>query len=139
MVMPRFWRYRFFRILTRAGCAGNILHFAIMMARKDEMGAIHQQMTTKEVVVYTDGACIGNPGPGGYGVVMNYREHRKELSAGFRLTTNNRMEILGCIAGLRALKEPCQVIIYSDSQYVVNAMTKSWALNWRSRGWKRKD
>src|SRR5215471_14030749 len=96
-------------------------------------------MTTKEVVIYTDGACIGNPGPGGYGVVMNYREYRKELSAGFRLTTNNRMEILGCVAALSALKEPCCVTLYSDSQYVVNTMTKSWALNWKRRGWKRKD
>jgi ribonuclease HI len=98
-----------------------------------------QQFTTKEVVIYTDGACIGNPGPGGYGVVMNYREHRKELSAGFRLTTNNRMEILGCVAALSALKEPCRVTLYSDSQYVVNTMTKSWALNWKRRDWKRKD
>jgi ribonuclease HI len=95
--------------------------------------------TTKEVIIYTDGACIGNPGPGGYGVVMSYEEHRKEHSAGFRLTTNNRMEILGCIVGLSALKKPCDVTLYSDSQYVVNTMTKSWALNWKRRGWKRKD
>ena len=93
----------------------------------------------KKVIVYTDGACTGNPGPGGYGVIMLHGERCKELSGGFRLTTNNRMEILACIAGLRALKEPCDVVIYSDSKYVVNAMTKSWALKWRSRGWKRKD
>src|SRR6185436_14586462 len=65
--------------------------------------------------------------------------HRKELSAGFRLTTNNRMEIFGCIAGLQALKQPCEVLIYSDSKYVVDAMTKSWALRWRKQGWKRRD
>src|SRR5687767_9132471 len=85
----------------------------------------------KQVVIYTDGACTGNPGPGGYGVVLIHGDRRKELSGGFRLTTNNRMEILGCIAGLRALKTRCDVTIYSDSKYVVNTMTKSWALNWR--------
>jgi ribonuclease HI len=93
----------------------------------------------KPVVIYTDGACLGNPGPGGYGVVLIYGERRKELSGGFRMTTNNRMEILACIAGLQALKEACEVTIYSDSQYVVNAMTKSWAIRWRERGWKRKE
>jgi ribonuclease HI len=92
----------------------------------------------KHVTMYADGACAGNPGPGGYGVVLIYGKHRKELSAGFRLTTNNRMEILGCIVGLRSLKFPCAVTIYSDSKYVVNAMTKSWALKWRRLGWKRK-
>ena len=92
----------------------------------------------KNVIIYTDGACRGNPGPGGYGVVLMHGKHRKELSAGFRRTTNNRMEILACIAALSALKEPCDVTIYSDSKYVVNAMTQSWALKWRSRGWKRR-
>jgi ribonuclease HI len=93
----------------------------------------------KEVTIYADGACMGNPGPGGYGVIITYGERRKELSAGFRLTTNNRMEILGCIAGLSALKEPCDVTVYSDSRYVVNTMTKSWAIRWRRNEWKRKD
>ena len=93
----------------------------------------------KHIVIYTDGACTGNPGPGGYGVVLLHSDHRKELSGGFRLTTNNRMEILGCIVGLQTLKEPCAVTIYSDSKYVVNTMTKSWALRWRKNGWKRKD
>jgi len=93
----------------------------------------------KQIIIYADGSCIRNPGPGGYGVVMSYRDHRRELSAGFRLTTNNRMEILGCIAGLLALKEPCEVAIYSDSQYVVNTMSKSWALNWKKNGWVRKE
>src|SRR5689334_21583803 len=93
----------------------------------------------KKVTIYTDGACVGNPGPGGYGAILIFGNHRKELSAGFRLTTNNRMEILGCIAALAALREPCDVTIYSDSQYVVNAMSKSWALKWRRSGWQRTD
>jgi ribonuclease HI len=97
------------------------------------------EVTLKEVTIYADGACIGNPGPGGYGVIIAYGERRKELSAGFRLTTNNRMEILGCIAGLSALKERCDVTVYSDSRYVVNTMTKSWAIRWRRNQWKRKD
>ncbi|EKQ71097.1 ribonuclease HI [Leptolyngbyaceae cyanobacterium JSC-12] len=92
---------------------------------------------TKVVEIYTDGACLGNPGPGGYGVVLLCEGHRKELSAGYRLTTNNRMEIMGAIAGLQALKFPCKVTLYSDSQYVVNAMTKGWAKKWRANGWKR--
>ncbi|HSW39764.1 MAG TPA: ribonuclease HI [Acidobacteriota bacterium] len=91
----------------------------------------------KKVVLYTDGSCIHNPGPGGYGVVLLYNSHRRELSAGFRLTTNNRMEILAAIAGLEALKEPCAVNLYSDSQYLINAMEKGWAHRWRAAGWNR--
>lgn len=102
-------------------------------------GLIQTDVSLRTIVIYTDGACTGNPGPGGYGVVLIHGNQRKELSAGFRLTTNNRMEILGCIAGLKALNQPCDVTIYSDSKYVVDTMTKSWALKWRSRGWKRKD
>jgi len=90
------------------------------------------------VVIYADGACSGNPGPGGYGTVLLYGDQRKEFSAGYRRTTNNRMEILGCIAGLEALSEPAEVTVYSDSSYVVNAITKSWAETWRTRGWNRK-
>jgi ribonuclease HI len=93
----------------------------------------------KKIVIYADGACTGNPGPGGYGAVILYAGSRKELSAGFRYTTNNRMEILGCIAALSALREPCDVTIYSDSRYVVNAMTKSWALRWRKNNWQRRE
>lgn len=89
------------------------------------------------VIIYTDGACTGNPGPGGYGVVLIRGGQRTELSAGFRRTTNNRMEILGCIEGLKALETPSEVSLYSDSQYVVNAMMQSWAVNWRKRGWNR--
>ena len=91
----------------------------------------------KQVTVYTDGACKNNPGPGGYGVVLKYGEHRKELSAGYRLTTNNRMEILSAIAGLEALKEPCEVRLFSDSQYLVNAIEKDWARRWQANGWMR--
>lgn len=91
----------------------------------------------KQVVIYTDGACSGNPGPGGYGVVLLYNGHRKELSGGFRKTTNNRMELLGAIEGLRALKSPCAVKLHTDSQYVVNAIEKGWAAKWRANGWMR--
>lgn len=91
----------------------------------------------KHVVIYTDGACSGNPGPGGYGVVLLYNGHRKELSGGFRRTTNNRMELLGAIEGLRALKDKCSVKLHTDSQYVVNAIEKGWAAKWRANGWMR--
>ena len=91
----------------------------------------------KKVTIYTDGACLGNPGPGGYGVVLLYGGRRKELFGGFRLTTNNRMEMMAVIVGLRALKERCVVTVYCDSQYVVNAIEKGWAARWRANGWKR--
>jgi ribonuclease HI len=93
----------------------------------------------KEVSIYTDGACLGNPGAGGYGVVLLYGEHRKELSGGFRLTTNNRMEIMAVIIGLTALKTKCTVTVYSDSQYVINSITKGWAKGWQAKGWRKKD
>ena len=91
----------------------------------------------KQVTIYTDGACKNNPGPGGYGVILQYGEHRKELSAGYRLTTNNRMEILAAVIGLEALKEPCAVRLLSDSQYLVNAIEKGWARRWQANGWMR--
>jgi ribonuclease HI len=92
----------------------------------------------KDVIIYTDGACIGNPGPGGYGVVLKYAGHRRELSGGYRLTTNNRMELLAAIKGLEALKEPCMVSLFSDSLYVVKAMREGWAIRWRANGWRLK-
>ncbi len=92
----------------------------------------------KEVRIYTDGGCAPNPGPGGYGVVLIYGEHRRELSDGYRLTTNNRMELLAVIKGLEALKESCAVKLFSDSEYVVNAMTQGWVERWKARGWRRK-
>ncbi|MBR6594501.1 MAG: ribonuclease HI [Clostridia bacterium] len=93
----------------------------------------------KQVNIYTDGACRGNPGKGGYGVVLEYNGVEKELSAGYRLTTNNRMELMAAITGLSALKEPCEVTLYSDSKYVVDAVCKGWAEGWRKRGWRRAD
>jgi len=92
---------------------------------------------SKQVTIYTDGGCDPNPGPGGYGVVLIYGSHRKELSGGFRRTTNNRMELYAAIQGLQALTEPCQVTLYSDSEYLVNAMTRGWAARWKKRGWMR--
>ena len=89
------------------------------------------------VTVYTDGSAIGNPGPGGYGVVMFTGDSRKELSGGFRHTTNNRMEILAAIKALEALNRPCQVTLHSDSRYVVDAIAKGWARKWRAKGWMR--
>jgi ribonuclease HI len=91
----------------------------------------------KTVTIYTDGGCIDNPGPGGYGVVLIYGAHRRELFGGFRLTTNNRMEIMAAIAGLSALKESCRVTLISDSQYLVNAIEQGWAARWRENGWRR--
>lgn len=91
----------------------------------------------KQVTLYTDGACSGNPGPGGYGAILTYGKHSKQLSGGFRNTTNNRMEILAVIKGLELLKEPCTVTVVTDSQYVANAMNKGWARKWRSNGWRR--
>ncbi len=93
-------------------------------------------MPPKSVTIYSDGACLGNPGRGGYGTVLLSGAHRKELSAGFRRTTNNRMELLGAIVGLEALKRPCQVTLWSDSQYVVHALTKGWLDAWQQRGWR---
>lgn len=89
------------------------------------------------IEIYTDGGCINNPGPGGYGVVILDAGRRKELSGGFRRTTNNRMELFACIQGLRAVPESSPVVLYSDSQYLVNAMNRGWAQTWRRNGWKR--
>lgn len=91
----------------------------------------------KEVTIYTDGACDPNPGPGGYGAVLIFGHYRKELSGGFRQTTNNRMEIYAVIAGLQALKEPCRVKLFCDSEYVVKAMTEGWAHRWWANNWHR--
>ena len=92
----------------------------------------------KSVSMYTDGACIGNPGPGGYGVVLLYQGRRKELSGGYRLTTNNRMELMAAIVGLRAIKERCKVALYSDSQYLVHAMDTEMVYQWQAKGRGRK-
>lgn len=92
----------------------------------------------KEVKIYTDGACSGNPGPGGWGAILIYGGHKKELSGGERETTNNRMELLGAITALNALTEPCAVTLYTDSQYIVKAINEGWLKGWIAKGWKRK-
>ena len=91
----------------------------------------------KEVQLYTDGACRGNPGRGGWGAILVYGKYEKEMSGGERETTNNRMELLAAISGLEALKEPCAVTLYSDSKYVVEAFLEGWVDSWRAHGWKR--
>ena len=91
----------------------------------------------KSVTIYTDGACSGNPGPGGWAAILRYGEQEKELSGGEASTTNNRMELTAAIRGLSALKESCAVTLYSDSRYLVDGIEKGWARAWRSRGWMR--
>ncbi len=91
----------------------------------------------KEVIIYTDGACEPNPGPGGYGVVLIYGKQRKEISGGFKRSTNNRMEIYAAIKGLEVLKSPCKVTLFSDSEYLVNAMKPGWVQRWKEKNWWR--
>ncbi len=91
----------------------------------------------KRVEIFTDGACSGNPGPGGYGVVLKYKTARKELSGGEAETTNNRMELMAAIAGLETLKEKCAVTLHSDSKYLIDAVNLGWAVKWRENGWMR--
>ena len=93
----------------------------------------------KEVTIYTDGACSGNPGPGGWGAILQYGAHTKEISGGDPHTTNNKMELLGVISALELLREPCSVELYSDSKYVIDGITKGWARGWKARGWKKAD
>ena len=93
----------------------------------------------KTVTIYTDGACSGNPGPGGWGAVLRYGEYEREMSGGEGSTTNNRMELTGVITALEALREPCIVELYSDSKYVTDALSKGWAVSWRKRGWIKAD
>lgn len=88
------------------------------------------------LTIYTDGSCLGNPGPGGYGAVLIFNEHRKELSQGYKNTTNNRMEMLAVIVALESLTRSCNVTLYTDSQYVKNAITQKWIVNWQKNGWK---
>ena len=93
----------------------------------------------KHIDLYTDGACSGNPGPGGYGAVLKFGSAEKELSGGEKETTNNRMELMAAIVGLEALKEPCQVTLTSVSRYLVDAIEKKWLENWQKRGWRKAD
>ena len=93
----------------------------------------------KHVDIYTDGACSGNPGPGGYGAIIVYKGTEKVLSGGYADTTNNRMELTGVIESLACLKEPCEVTLTTDSKYVADGVTKGWAKSWRANGWRKAD
>ena len=98
-----------------------------------------KDQSMKTVTIYTDGACSGNPGPGGWGAILMYGPHKKEMSGGEKMTTNNRMELMGVISALKALKEPCIVELWSDSKYVIDALSKGWAVSWRAKGWRKAD
>ncbi len=93
----------------------------------------------KKVFLFSDGACSGNPGHGGYGVILRYKDTEKEFSGGEPETTNNRMELMGVITGLSALKEPCEVLVTTDSKYVVDSITKGWVYSWQKKGWVKSD
>ncbi len=93
----------------------------------------------KQVEIFTDGACSGNPGPGGWGVILRYGSYEKELSGGEKNTTNNRMELTAAIMGLSALNEPCKVILTTDSKYVADGISKGWAASWQKNGWRKAD
>lgn len=93
----------------------------------------------KKISIYTDGACSGNPGPGGWGAILKYKDTSKELCGGEADTTNNRMELMGAICALECLKEPCEIDLYSDSKYVMDGLSKGWAKGWRARGWVKSD
>ena len=92
----------------------------------------------KKITIYTDGACSGNPGPGGWGAILCYQDTERELSGGEKQTTNNRMELLGAISALSALKEPCDVELFTDSQYIVKAINERWLQGWKTKNWTRK-
>ncbi len=93
----------------------------------------------KKVEIYTDGACTGNPGKGGYGAVLIYNNNEKRISKGFRKTTNNRMELMAAIDALKLLKEDCEVMLYSDSKYLTDAINQNWLSSWQKNGWKKSD
>ena len=93
----------------------------------------------KKVCIYTDGACSGNPGPGGWAAILSYNGHERELSGGEPATTNNRMELIAAISALEALKEPCEVELWTDSQYLARAVNEGWLAGWKRRGWRRKE
>ncbi len=90
----------------------------------------------KQVVLFTDGSCLGNPGPGGWAAILRFKQMEKELAGGFRVTTNNRMELFAALKGLQALKEPCRVELYTDSKYLANAITNKWLAGWQKNNWK---
>ena len=106
---------------------------------KSEKRNNKEAATLKHVDLFTDGACSGNPGPGGYGTILRYNGAEKEMSDGEASTTNNRMELTAVIVGLAALKETCDVTVYSDSKYVVDGIQKGWAQSWKRNGWRKAD
>ena len=103
------------------------------------MSAVSADIDMKKVEIFTDGACSGNPGPGGWGAILRFQGREKELFGGEKDTTNNRMELTACIEALRALKEPCEILLTTDSQYVVNGIEKGWAQGWKDNGWRKAD
>ena len=107
-------------------------HFRVKAAARNDI-------CMKTVTIYTDGACSGNPGPGGWGAILRYKETEKELSGGAADTTNNRMELTAVIEALALLKESCVVELYSDSKYVIDGLSKGWAKGWQKRGWIKSD
>lgn len=107
------------------------------MSKKSDISVEPVLPAKPTVILYTDGGCSGNPGPGGYAAILMQGHHRKEISGGYRKTTNNRMEILGVIRGLEALKKTCIVKVHTDSQYVAKAVNEGWARRWRANGWMR--
>lgn len=122
--------------------AHTLYRIVILRRMSPRVGASYiprEEERMKEITIYTDGACSGNPGPGGWGAVLRYGAHEKELSGSEASTTNNRMELLGVITALEALSEPCRVDLYSDSKYVVDGIEKGWAVSWRARGWIKPD
>lgn len=110
---------------------------AVNRRRERTQPAVDAAPSPGEIVMYTDGGCVGNPGPGGYGAIILDGETRREIAAGYRLTTNNRMELMACIAALETLRSPAKVVLHSDSRYVVNGIGKGWARKWRANGWMR--
>ena len=110
-----------------------------LRATASPRGSQKKETPMKTVILYTDGACSGNPGPGGWGAILMFGEHKKELSGGEKSTTNNRMELTAVIRGLQALKESCIVELYSDSKYVIDGLEKGWARSWRAKGWIKSD
>jgi ribonuclease HI len=98
---------------------------------------VTSSIAKKHVSVFTDGACLGNPGPGGYAAILVHEPHRREIVGAFRRTTNNRMELMAVIKALEALKQPCAIDLFSDSEYVVNSLSKGWARKWKANGWRR--
>ena len=111
----------------------------IIESSRPALRGIRTEEPMKQIEIFTDGACSGNPGPGGWGAVLRYRQHEKELSGGEAETTNNRMELMALIAALEQLKEPCEITLCSDSKYVIDGLEKGWAKGWRARGWKKAD